>query len=129
MKYYRKFLSHRNLPEWPPNHPALLRFKALRCDNLRQFRLWVADETRRANANVPSGAGVRPCLSVSGRAPFPSVCAANGALSLLNLCIYLTKRQLDAQADAFEQEGGFTERLYRIRSQRRHPLRPPYTAE
>ena len=123
---YRKFLSHRNLPEWPPNHPALRRFKALRCDNLRQFRQWVADETRRANADVTSSTGVRPCLSVSGRPPFPAVCAANGALSLLNLCIYLTKRQLDAQADAFEQEGGFTERLYRIRSQRRNPSRPPY---
>ena len=58
-----------------------------------------------------------------------AVCAANGALSLLNLCIYLTKRQLDAQTDAFEQEGGFTERLYRIRSQRRNPSRPPNTTE
>jgi len=41
--------------------------------------------------------------------------AANAALSLLNLCC----RQLDSQARAFEDEGGFTERLYRVRSQRR----------
>jgi len=31
----------------------------------------------------------------------------------------LLDRQFAAQADAFEQEGGFTERLYRTRTQRR----------
>ena len=51
---------------------------------------------------------------------FPAVCAANGALSLLNLCIYLVNRQMEAQAAAFEVEGGFTERLYRRRTQRRN---------
>lgn len=45
--------------------------------------------------------------------------AANGALSLLNVCCYLLDRQLAAQASAFEREGGFTERLYRVRSDRR----------
>jgi four helix bundle suffix protein len=44
---------------------------------------------------------------------------ANGALSLLNLCCHLLDRQLKSQATAFEKEGGFTERLYRVRSQRR----------
>ena len=44
---------------------------------------------------------------------------ANGARSLLNVCCYLLDRQLAAQASAFEREGGFTERLYRIRSGRR----------
>jgi four helix bundle suffix protein len=124
---YKKFLSHRDLPEWPPNHPALLRFKALRCNTLRQFRRWVAEETRRAGAETKSDRGVRPCQSVPVRVPFPAVCAANGALSLLNLCLYLVERQLEAQARAFEQEGGFTERLYRVRSHRRSqpPLRPP----
>lgn len=49
----------------------------------------------------------------------PSVLAANGALSLLNLCIYLLEKQMQAQAAAFEREGGFTERLYRRRTQKR----------
>lgn len=48
-----------------------------------------------------------------------SALVANAALSLLNLCCYLLDRQLAAQAQAFENEGGFTERLYRIRKQRR----------
>ena len=125
---YRKFLKHRDLPEWPPDHSALTRFKVLRCATLEQFRQWVAAETRaqtdtdghgqtQANTTVPVRDG--PCASVSSSSIFPSVCAANGALSLLNLCIHLIDRQMQAQAAAFEKEGGFTERLYRIRSERR----------
>ena len=64
------------------------------------------------------------CMSVSvGGGPcesIPSSClVANAVLSLLNLCCYLLDRQLVAQAAAFEQEGGFTERLYRQRQNRR----------
>ncbi|MEA3364363.1 MAG: four helix bundle suffix domain-containing protein [Candidatus Hydrogenedentes bacterium] len=51
--------------------------------------------------------------------PCPSVFVANGALSLINLCVYLLDRQLKAQAKAFEKHGGFTERLYQKRIQRR----------
>ena len=51
---------------------------------------------------------------------FPAVYAANGALALLNLCLYLTTRQMKSQAAAFEREGGFTERLYRTRQARRN---------
>ncbi len=136
---FKKFLKHRDLPEWPPNHPALMRFKALQCATLEDFRAWVAAETRRAeqaknteeHGQTPTntkeaGSDVRgsPCTSVSsslGAASrsFAAVCAANGALSLLNLCIHLVKNQMEAQADAFEKEGGFTERLYRVRSRRR----------
>lgn len=48
-----------------------------------------------------------------------SAIVANGALSLLNLTIYLLMKQLEAQAATFEREGGFTERLYRTRQNRR----------
>jgi four helix bundle suffix protein len=47
------------------------------------------------------------------------VYVANGALSLLNLCTYLLDRQMKAQAAAFEQDGGFTERLYKKRTDAR----------
>jgi four helix bundle protein len=33
---FKKHLQHRNFPEWPPQHPALLRFKARRCQNLTE---------------------------------------------------------------------------------------------
>ena len=161
---YSAFLRQRGLPEWAPDHPALVRLKAMRCATLDEFRAWVADEVRRAKqentdrhqntethqdtdrhqdtdkhgptqtreggasggqAGRRSSPGVRagPCLSVSSSPvspqDLPAVLAANGALCLLNLCMYLVKRQLEAQAAAFEQDGGFTERLYRTRQSRR----------
>ncbi|WP_236682497.1 four helix bundle suffix domain-containing protein [Kiritimatiella glycovorans] len=62
---------------------------------------------------------VRVSVSPLSREKFAAVYAANGALSLLNVCLYLLDRQLRAQAAAFEREGGFTERLYRRRTRRR----------
>jgi len=123
---YEDYLRQRGLPQWKPNHPALMRFKARRYLTLDEFRAWVAEEMKRAgdtdetqtatdtqrqpHARNTDGVGVCQC---------PSVWVANGALSLLNLCCYLLGRQVQAQADAFEREGGFTERLYRVRSERR----------
>ncbi len=122
---YEDFLRQRELPQWSPEHPALLRFKAKRCATLAEFRVWVAEE--HGPAPTPTAAhGQQPehAPSVSVReGPCPSVLppvlAANGALSLLNLCCYLLDRQLAALARSFETEGGFTERLYRVRSERR----------
>jgi len=119
---YEDFLRQRGLPQWGPDHPALVRFKARRCASLQDFRAWVAEEVKREKENTDKhgqprmGKAAMPGVRES---PCPSVFVANGVLSLLNLCIHLLDRQLRAQADAFEQEGGFTERLYRRRSLRR----------
>lgn len=128
---YEDFLRQRDLPQWPPNHPALMRFKALRCSTLREVRLWVKEEHGRAqkgkdghghNAEVAKFVPVHlsPCQSVESS---PQVLAANAALSLLNLCCHLLDRQIASLAKTFEYEGGFTERLYRVRSERRRSQR------
>jgi four helix bundle suffix protein len=118
---YEDFLRQRGLPLLPPDHPSLVRFKARRCASVEDVRLWVQDEHGRTrtsrdesaeSSSVPVRGGPSPSLS-------SSTLVANAALSLLNLCCYLLDRLLAAQAQAFETEGGFTERLYRIRSQRR----------
>jgi len=46
------FLRHRGLGEWPPEHPALKRFKARRCATLEQVRAWVEDERKRARTGT-----------------------------------------------------------------------------
>jgi four helix bundle suffix protein len=120
---YEDFLRQRGLPLFPPAHPALERFKKKRCDTVEDVRLWVLDEQGRTRTNKDeksqtgaSSVSVRESrISSVGS----STLVANAARSLLNLCCYLLDRQLAAQAAAFETEGGFTERLYRIRSQRR----------
>jgi len=53
------------------------------------------------------------------RPPSYSEIAANAALILLAVACSLLDRQIAAQAKAFETEGGFTERLYRVRSANR----------
>jgi four helix bundle suffix protein len=57
--------------------------------------------------------------STTSKTPTYSELAANAALTLINVAGFLLDRQIAAQAEAFEAEGGFTERLHRIRSARR----------
>ena len=98
---YQDFLRQHELPEWSKDHPALLDFKRRRIADMAAFREWVRD--------------VRETMPQTRQ----STIVANGALSLLNLTIYLLMKQLEAQATTFEQEGGFTEGLYRTRQNRR----------
>jgi four helix bundle suffix protein len=117
---YQDFLRHRGFEAWPPSHPALQRFRAKRCSSLDEVRAWVDEELRLSTldhtTHAPPQASTadRPTTSIP-----PSILAANAALSLLNLCCYLLDRQIAAQAAAFEDQGGFTERLYRVRQDRR----------
>ena len=135
---YEDFLRQRGLPLWPPSHPSLERFKARRCSSLSDIMAWEKEELEKeekegrartytdAHGQEEESAlsvtvGVRPCQSVLARSSLTpsSVLQANAALSLLNLCCFLLDRQLAAQAEAFEKEGGFSERLYRLRSEKR----------
>ncbi len=134
---YEDFLRQRGLPQLPPDHPALERFKNRRCSKLEEVRAWVDDEKAKGRTQTTDEHGrsqtnkdthgqtrpdemsvpvrVSPCQSMSS-----ATLVANAALSLLNLCCYLLDRQVAAQANAFENEGGFTERLYRHRQIRRN---------
>jgi four helix bundle suffix protein len=137
---YEDFLRQRGLPLLEPEHSVLKRFKEKRCAKLDDVRRWVKEEIERQKAmdkhglsrtptdkaqNIQSGPGsvpvrVSPCQSTTPSSPLsPETLAANAALSLLNLACHLLDRQLAAQAEAFIQEGGFTERLYRARSRQR----------
>jgi four helix bundle suffix protein len=54
----------------------------------------------------------------STKSTYPEI-TANTALVLITVACSLLDRQLAAQAEAFEKEGGFTERLYQRRIQAR----------
>ena len=119
---YEDYLRQRGLELWPPNHPALMRFKAKRCATLDEVSAWVKEEVSRARTNtdehgqsIGTGSSVSVRVGPCGPLSTPTL-VANAALSLLNLACYLLDRQLASQAAAFEKEGGFTERLYRVRS-------------
>jgi len=122
---YEDFLRHRGFEPWPAAHPALKRFRTRRCATLDELRAWVDDELQRARTGTDfhgQHGQADPPASVRAvrESPCPSVTSAqlvaNAALSLLNLACHLLDRQLEAQAQAFLHEGGFTERLHRLRS-------------
>lgn len=128
---YEDFLRQRGLMLWEGEHPCMVRFKERRVSSLMEFRQWVAEELRlvegktdlhgRARTDTDNKMAAqhikRPDVSLV------QTLAANGALSLLNLTCYLLDRQIASQARAFEMEGGFTERLYKVRSEYRKKQR------
>src|SRR5512141_3149428 len=44
---YEDFLRQKGLRQWPPEEPALVRFKGQRCASLEDVQSWVRDEQRR----------------------------------------------------------------------------------
>jgi four helix bundle suffix protein len=129
---YEDFLRQRKLPMLEPKHPALMRFKELRCQTLEEVQAWVAQEHKRSTDSQGKALKDTTCrdqaaVPVSAHqcsSPvLSSAClAANASLSLLNLACYLLDRQVERLALDFEKEGGFTERLYKVRNAKRKGL-------
>jgi four helix bundle suffix protein len=123
---YQDFLRQRGLVEWEPDHPSLVRSRARRCATMEESAGWIGEELARTDKDGHGQARTETTEKESvwvrasqWRSVAASELVANGALSLLNVCCYLLDRQLAAQASAFECEGGFTERLHRVRTAKR----------
>ncbi|NJL28168.1 MAG: four helix bundle protein [Thermoanaerobaculia bacterium] len=134
---YEDFLRQRGLAEWPKDDPrraALIARRPATADAVAEWARQVHERGRdghhgQSGHHGPDG---RQTLSASGSmrstksmvstafssSTYPEI-AANGALTLIAVACSLLARQIAAQARAFETEGGFTERLYRVRSARR----------
>lgn len=107
---YEDFLRQRGLSLWNRNDPRRTALIQRRCKTAQE----VADWAREVHEN--HGQSTSSMKSMSST--YPEI-AANGALSLIVVACSLLDRQLSAQADAFETEGGFTERLYSKRQAQR----------
>ncbi len=94
---YEDFLRQRELHLWDYADPRRKELISQRLQTVDQFALWVKLVSQRDHCDVGE-------------------VAANGTLVLISRACMLLKKQLAAQAEAFEKEGGFTERLYRTRS-------------
>lgn len=108
-KDYEDFLRHRSLALWPGDDPRRAELVARRCTTADDVALWVVDHRKEHAALYTSLEPPRANAEIS----------ANAALVLINVACGLLSRQIAALAWAFEEEGGFTERLYRVRSERR----------
>jgi four helix bundle suffix protein len=125
---YEDFLRQRGLPLWEREDPRRKGLVARRCRTADEVAAWCKEVGRHHGLGGPSGRNGLDGQSTSSmmstastkpnRPTYPEI-AANAALTLIAVACSLLDRQLAAQAAAFEKEGGFTERLYRTRSQAR----------
>jgi len=114
---YMDFLRQRNLPIWDCNDYRRQILIDCRCATADEVARWVQQEHERGQSGhrgqTQSTSAIKSTLST-----YPEL-AANAALVLLAVACSLLDRQLAAQAKAFETEGGFTERLYHMRTEKR----------
>jgi len=123
---YEDFLRQRGLPVWPREDPRRAGLIARRCSSADEVAHWVKEQRGRdggPNGQYEHGGLSTSSTSSTGSIPstpstYPEI-AANAALVLIAVACILLDRQIAAQSSAFEQEGGFTERLYRVRTARR----------
>lgn len=115
---YEDFLRQRGLPLWPENDPRRKALVARRCCTAEEVAAWVRE--------VRNGRYGRNGQSAAERASMKSIqsmsyaeIAANAAHVLVGVACALLDRQIERLAADFEREGGFTERLYRVRTRRR----------
>ncbi len=119
---YEDFLRQRDLPQWERNDPRHAELIARRPATADDVARWARDVKNGQDGSQgqhgPHGQGDFGGASTGSTPGYPEI-AANGVLALLAVACSLLDRQINAQAAAFEKEGGFTERLYRRRSQSR----------
>lgn len=111
---YEDFLRQRGLAIWEPKDPRRAGLIAQRPATADDVALWARKVRQKARR-----------LAKEGEPPPYAEIAANGALALIAVASSLLDRQIAAQARAFEMGGGFTERLYRVRSARRRQPQEP----
>ena len=124
---YEDFLRQRGLTLWERNDPRradLIERRPAGADAVAEWARAVHEKEKNERGGVsgqsgPSSAFTSSTSSISSTASTYPEIAANAALALIAVAVALMDRQLAAQAAAFEQEGGFTERLYRTRQSRR----------
>src|SRR5262245_6823546 len=113
---YEDFLRQRGLPLWDRNDPRRKALVDRRCTTADEVARWVGEIHRIDGQHGQQGQ--RGQSKSSTASSYPAL-AANAALVLIAVACSLLDRQIAAQAADFEAEGGFTERLHRVRSNRR----------
>jgi four helix bundle suffix protein len=99
---YQDFLRHRGFKVWDENDSRRQELVDRRCETVEDVSDWIKVLHKRSRNS-------------GGRETYSEL-AANSALVLIGVTRALLNRLKEAQAKAFVEEGGFTERLYKVRS-------------
>ena len=107
---YEDFLRQRGLPLWKRDDPRRTDLIRKRYETADQVASWVKEvrDSGRQGRHRPHGRHEE-----QREQSYPEI-ATNAALILIAVTCTLLDRQIAAQARAFEQQGGFTEHMYRI---------------
>lgn len=116
---YEDFLRQRDLPLWERGDPRRQSLIDRRCAGAEAVADWVREIHARGHSGPGGQGGQPPRGGGEETAPGYAEIAANAALVLLAVARGLLDRQIAALAKAFENEGGFSERLYRVRARTR----------
>jgi four helix bundle suffix protein len=119
---YEDYLRQRGLAQWPREDARRAELIAARPATADDVAAWVKDVHGQNGQHGRRGEGKLEPKSIQSTVSTKSTYAeisANGALALLAVTCSLLDRQLASLEKAFLEEGGFTERLYRVRSARR----------
>jgi four helix bundle suffix protein len=114
---YEDFLRQRGLEKWAREDARRAELIARRPATADAEAEWA--RVVHVGQSGPRGRGKSGQKSIqstaSTKSPFAAI-SANGVLALIAVACSLLDRQLAAQEKAFVEKGGFTERLYRVRS-------------
>lgn len=121
---YEDFLRQKGMPLWDRGDPRRQSLIDRRCANADEVAWWVKEScasgrggpggrSGRSGQTNPSTQSTEPTTST-----YPEI-TANAALVLIAVACSLLDRQITTLANGFQEEGGFTERLYRVRTQHR----------
>lgn len=120
-KDYESFLEHRKLPLWEPMDPRRKELSNARCQNPDDVARWVKALWERERAEriaAPEGPRTARTPQSVKDCAYAEI-SANVGQTLCKIAIHLLDRQVDSQARTFEKEGGFSERLYKVRKELR----------
>ena len=106
---YEDFLRQRGLKQWDRRDPRRQALIDLRPTNGDDVALWVKDICQQRSTS--STTSTKSTLPIDYSGP-----SANAALVLIAVACGLLDLQIAMQAKAFEEDGGFTERLCKTRT-------------
>jgi four helix bundle suffix protein len=121
---YEDYLRQHGLKQWERENPLRQELIDKRCQNADELASWVVGVAKRDGLSGQNGrSGQNSLMSTKSTGSilsrnFPEL-SANAVLVLIIVANSLLDRQVERLAQDFEKEGGFTERLYRVRSEKR----------
>ncbi|NLF60465.1 MAG: four helix bundle protein [Lentisphaerae bacterium] len=125
---YEDFLRQRGVTPWQREYSLRQELIDQRCQTADEVAAWVVEAAKKsvANRQTPemSTTSTLSTLSTMSTEPpaytqlFPEI-SANAVLVLLAVACALLDRQVARLAADFETAGGFTERMYRVRTNNR----------